>query len=170
MPTTILLVEDSDDDVFFITRAFKAAGVVTPITRVGNGQEAIDYLGGQRHYADRIQFPIPSLVLLDFKMPFVSGIEVLRWIRAHPHLAHLPAVIFTTSSQESDVRRAYAAGANAYLIKPPSLEEGIRLAVAFKQFWIDSNVPPSIDPSLLMPDQVEAPASRMQAPEQRQAS
>lgn len=142
MPKTILLVEDSDDDVFLITRAFKTVGLVTPMVRATDGRDAIDYLSGKGQYADRVKFPMPSLVLLDIKMPFISGLEVLRWIRGQALLAALPVVMFTTSSQECDVRSAYAAGANAFLVKPARLEECTSIASVIKQFWVDANIAP----------------------------
>ncbi len=144
MPKAILLVEDSDDDVFLITRAFKTVGLVTPLLRASNGQDAIDYFTGKGAYADRVKFPIPSLVLLDVKMPFVSGLEVLRWIRGQTPLVALPVVMFTTSNQECDVRSAYASGANAFLVKPARLEECISIADVIKQFWIDANIAPPL--------------------------
>ena len=151
MPKTILLVEDNEDDVFLITRAFKTVGLISPVARASNGQEAIDYLRGKSHYANRIQFPVPALVLLDIKMPFVSGFEVLRWIRGQPALATLPVVVFTTSNQECDVTRAYASGANAYLVKPARMEDCNNIAGLIKQFWIDVNVPPQLDIAAISP-------------------
>jgi two-component system response regulator len=142
MPKTILLVEDNDDDVFLITRAFKTVGLVTPMVRATDGQDAIDYLSGKGKYADRVKFPMPSLVLLDIKMPFISGLEVLRWIRGQPAFAPLPVVMFTTSSQECDVRSAYGLGANAFLVKPARIEECTHIANVIKQFWIDANIVP----------------------------
>ena len=144
MPKTILLAEDSEDDVFFIARAFKAVGMISPLSRVCNGQDAIDYLSGKGLYADRVKFPFPSLVLMDIKMPFMSGFDVLRWLRQQSMFATLPTIIFTTSSQERDVERAYALGANAYLVKPSKLEECTTLAGLIKQFWLDANVPPPL--------------------------
>ncbi|HWN97070.1 MAG TPA: response regulator [Methylomirabilota bacterium] len=145
MPKTILLVEDNDDDVFLITRAFKNVGLVTPMVRATDGQNAIDYLSGKGDYADRVKFPMPALVLLDIKMPFLTGLEVLRWIRAQARLAALPVVMFTTSSQECDVRSAYGSGANAFLVKPARLEECTSVANVIKQFWIDANVAPPLE-------------------------
>src|SRR6186713_2253472 len=140
MPKTILLVEDNDDDVFLITRAFKTVGLITPMVRATDGQDAIDYLSGKGQYADRVRFPMPSLVLLDIKMPFLSGLEVLRWIREQAPLAALPVVMFTTSSQDCDVRTAYGSGANAFLVKPARLEECTNIASVIIQFWIDANI------------------------------
>jgi CheY-like chemotaxis protein len=145
MPKTILVVEDSDDDVFLLSRAFKSADLISPLLRAANGQEAIDYLSGKGDYADRAKFPFPSLVLLDIKMPFISGFEVLSWVRQQTGFGALPIVVFTTSDQECDVKRAYAAGANAYLVKPAQLEACEHLARLIKQFWIDANVGPTVD-------------------------
>lgn len=145
MPKTILLVEDSDDDVFLIARAFKNVGLISPVVRASHGQEAIDYLSGQGCYSDRVKFPFPALVLLDVKLPFVSGLEVLAWIRQEPAFVGLPTIMFTTSSQDSDVKRAYAAGANAYIVKPANFEECMRLAGLIKQFWVEANVVPPVD-------------------------
>jgi len=140
MPKVILLVEDSDDDVFLITRAFKSVGLVSPLMRATDGQNAIDYLSGKDGFADRVKYPMPSLVILDIKMPFISGLEVLRWIRSQAPFTSLPVVMFTTSNQECDVRNAYGAGANAYLVKPGRIEDCTSIAIAIKQFWIDANV------------------------------
>ena len=155
MPRTILLVEDSEDDVFFMVRAFKAAGLVTPLARVENGEKAIDYLTGKAPYDDRARFPLPSLVLLDLKMPFVSGFEVLRWIRNQSCCSKVPVIVFTTSSQERDVETAYELGANAYIVKPDHAEECSDLAALIKRFWLDTNIAPLIKPAE-MPAALEA--------------
>jgi CheY-like chemotaxis protein len=138
------LVEDSEDDVFFIARAFQAVGLISPLARACNGQDAIDYLSGKNSYTDRLKFPFPALVLLDVKMPFMSGFDVLHWLRQQPMLATLPVIIFTTSNQERDVERAYALGANAYLVKPARLEDCTTLAGLIKQFWLEANIPPPV--------------------------
>lgn len=147
MPRTILLVEDSDDDVFFMTRAFKAAGLRTPLARVENGQKAIDYLSGTAPYDDRARHPLPALVLLDLKMPFLSGFEVLRWIRNQSCCIRVPVIVFTTSNEERDVETAYELGANAFIVKPDHAEECSDLAALIKRFWLDTNVPPIIKPA-----------------------
>ncbi len=161
MPKTILLVEDNDDDVFLITRAFKSVGLITPIARATDGQDAIDYLSGKGDYADRVKFPLPYLVLLDIKMPFLSGLEVLRWIRGHDLLAALPVVMFTTSSQECDVRSAYGSGANAFLVKPSRLEECTNIADLIKQFWIDANIAPPLEIPDISSEPEMAPAPKV---------
>jgi CheY-like chemotaxis protein len=161
MPKVILLVEDSDDDVFLITRAFKSVGLVSPLMRATDGRDAIDYLSGKGAYADRVKFPMPSLVLLDIKMPFVTGLEVLRWIRSQPPFASLPVVMFTTSNQECDVRSAYGSGANAFLVKPSRIEDCISIASAIRQFWIDANIalPPEGTDDVFRSDLLAAPGT-----------
>jgi len=142
MAKTILLVEDSEDDVFFATRAFKAAGIVAPVLRVEDGRRAIDYLNGKGPYADRAKFPFPYVVLLDIKMPLVTGFEVLQWIRKQSSYPTVPVVMFTSSNQECDIAKAYALGANAYLVKPNQAHNFSDLAGLIKRFWLDANVPP----------------------------
>ncbi len=144
MPKTILLVEDSEDDAFFVTRAFKASGMISPFSWVEDGQKAIEYLSGTASYADRACFPMPSLVLMDIKLPFMSGFEVLRWIREQSCFPRLPVVMFTSSNQECDVEMAYALGANAYLMKPHHGDHYSDLAALIKRFWLDANLSPSL--------------------------
>ena len=85
--SVFLVVEDNEDDVFFLQRTFKEAGVINPVHVVCNGQEAIDYLAGQNAYANRTQFPAPDMVFLDLKMPGVDGFDVLSWIRSQQRLS-----------------------------------------------------------------------------------
>ena len=108
---TILQVEDDPNDIFFLQRAMKKAGVLNPIQVARDGQQAIDYLQGVGKFADREKFPFPCLVLLDLKLPFVMGLEVLRWIRKQPGRA-LPVVILTASAEDADIATAYSLGAN----------------------------------------------------------
>src|SRR6476660_2003053 len=106
MMKTILQVEDDPNDVFFFQRSMKKAGVPNPTQVAQDGQEAIDYLQGAGKFADREQFPLPCLVLLDLKLPHVMGLDVLRWIRGQPGMA--PAVVMLTASgEDADVAAAY---------------------------------------------------------------
>ncbi|MEO8429788.1 MAG: response regulator, partial [Verrucomicrobiota bacterium] len=118
MADTILQVEDDTNDVFFFQRAMKKVGVTNPIQVASDGQQAIDYLKGVGKYADRETYPLPCLVLLDLKLPYVMGLEVLRWIRQQPGAARV-VVVLSASGQETDVATAYYLGANGYLVKPP---------------------------------------------------
>jgi len=124
---TILLVEDDQNDVFFIQYAFEVANITNPLQIVGDGQQAIDYLRGAGKYADRSRFAFPSLVLLDLKLPYVHGFEVLRWTRQQPSLNEVSVVVLASSPEERDLQKARELGAKSYLVKPPTAEMMLRL-------------------------------------------
>ena len=141
MADAILLVEDNPDDVLFLTRALGKAGVGNSLHVVEDGQQAIDYLEGKGQYTDRSIHPLPLLVLLDLKLPYVPGLEVLRWLRDQPALSKIIVVVLTSSDHPADVKKAYALGANSFLSKPSNpddLPELVRLVV---DYWLRSNVP-----------------------------
>jgi CheY-like chemotaxis protein len=140
---TILLVEDNEDDVFMMNRAFKKAHITNPVQLVGDGQSAINYLAGEGNYQDRQQFPFPSLVLLDLKLPIKTGHEVLQWIRERPEFNSLLVVVLTTSAENVDVENAYRVGANSYLVKPPSAEALLEMVKALKLYWLEFNEIPA---------------------------
>lgn len=118
----LLLVEDNEDDVFLLRRAMKKAAMDVPIQVVTDGQQALDYLEGSGPYSDRVQYPLPALVFLDLKLPYVHGFEVLSWIRRHSEFKNLPVFILTSSPEERDRKRADELGAKAYLVKPPTAD------------------------------------------------
>jgi len=118
----ILLVEDSEDDVFLFERAMIKAQVSLPVHNARDGQEALDYLQAAGKYDDRNSFPLPLLILLDLKIPLIHGFEVLRWVRGQPSLNNIPVVMLTSSLEEKDRARAIQMGADGYLIKPPTRE------------------------------------------------
>jgi CheY-like chemotaxis protein len=135
----ILYAEDEESDAFFVQRAFKQADISQRIVVVPSGTAAMDYLSGAGEYADRSRYPLPCLVLLDLNMPGVSGLEVLKWIRATPTLSTLIVIVLTSSNQESDIHRAYAQGANGYLVKPGDAGEIVPMARAIKDYWLTQN-------------------------------
>lgn len=139
---SILLAEDDENDVFFLERAFKAAGIENPLYITRDGQEAIDCLGGEGKYSDRNQYPVPCLVILDLKMPRKTGMDVLEWKRVQPIVHCLPAIVLSSSAHRHDIERAYRLGANAFVVKPPSVEARIDLARVIKSFWLEFNNPP----------------------------
>ena len=141
---TILLVEDDQNDVFFLRYAFETAGIDNPLQVVTDGQQAINYLSGTGKFADRQRYPLPCLMLLDLKLPGKMGTDVLRWIRSQPHLANLLVVVLTSSSELNDIDRAYECGAQSYLVKPLSLEKRLDMAKAIKSYWLDLNEFPSL--------------------------
>jgi DNA-binding response OmpR family regulator len=141
---TILLVEDDQNDVFFLRYAFEAADIQNPLQVVFDGQEAINYLAGKDKYADRRHFPLPCLVLLDLKLPGKMGNDVLRWMRDQPQLSHLLVIMLTSSSDLNDVDGAYECGAQSYLVKPLSMEKRLEMARAIKTYWLELNEFPSV--------------------------
>ena len=141
-PKTILLVEDDENDVFFLTYAFEAAGVVNPVAVARDGQEAMDYLAGAGRYSDRKRFPLPGLVLLDLKLPVKTGLDVLRWIR-QSGMNHLLVIVLTSSKDPHDVDEAYRLGARSFLVKPLSIGERLETAKVIKRYWLELNQLPS---------------------------
>jgi CheY-like chemotaxis protein len=139
----ILLVDDDENDVLLLQRAFKKAGLHDWLRAVTAGQEAIDYLGGQGQYSDRDRFPLPFLMLLDLKMPGTDGFEVLRWARSEPDLNRLLIVVLTSSNLQTDVDRAYELGANSYLVKPVEFDEMVNMVQRFQAYWAEINRTPT---------------------------
>jgi CheY-like chemotaxis protein len=138
---TILQVEDDPNDVFFLLKAMKKAGVTSPIQVAQDGQQAIDYLQGAGKFADREKFPLPCLVLLDLKLPYVMGLDVLKWIRQESGL-QLVVVLLTASSDDADIATAYRLGANGFLVKPSEASKFADMVKAIKDFWLTHNTLP----------------------------
>lgn len=144
----ILLVEDNEDHVMLIRHGFKHANLVNPLQVVRDGDEAIAYLKGDGKYANRAEYPLPTLILLDLKMPRKNGFEVLEWIRQQPGLNTLRVVVLTTSEEMRDVNRAYGLGANSFLVKPVDFRDFVQLSQAIKGYWLWlSKAPESFRPS-----------------------
>jgi CheY-like chemotaxis protein len=119
---TILLVEDSEDDAFLMRYVMEKSGVDNPLQIVTDGQMALDYLSGAGDYRDRERFPLPFIVFLDLKLPYVHGFEVLAWIRQQPDLGGIPVVMLTGSAETRDRDKAASLGARSYIVKPPTGE------------------------------------------------
>ncbi len=130
----ILIAEDDENDVFLIKRAFHQAQFDNPLEVVSTGDEAISYLRGDPPFGEREKHPIPALVLLDLKMPRKNGFEVLAWIRQHPEFNSLPVVVLTSSQESADINRAYALGANSYLVKPANFLSLVDMINRLKEY------------------------------------
>jgi CheY-like chemotaxis protein len=124
----ILLVEDSENDALLMCTVFDRAGLGQPLRFARNGDQAMAYLRGDGIYADRVQYPLPTALLLDLNLPGMNGLEVLTWIRQQPRLKRLRVYVLSASSRSQDIREAYDQGANAYLIKPGNLDGLMHLA------------------------------------------
>lgn len=139
---SILLVEDSTADAMLIERALRKANITAAVHRVEDGEAACNYLAGSGAYADRTRHPLPTLVLLDNRLPKRSGLEVLRWMRSVPALARLIVVMLTSSREHRDIEEAYACGVNSYVVKPISPVEMRELIESLGQYWLSHNEPP----------------------------
>ena len=139
---TILLVDDSENDLILMRRAFQKAEFNNPLREVRNGEEAIAYLKGEGVYDDRDQFPIPVVMLLDLNMPRLNGFEVLAWVQTQPALKHLSIIILTASLRMEDVERAYDLGAHSFLVKPPSLEKLVAMIRCLRDWLQYNHFPP----------------------------
>jgi len=139
---TILLVEDSPDDVFFMKRALNKSGATVSIQVAEDGQAAIDYLSGVGQFANRAEFPLPVLVLLDLRMPRVPGFEVLRWLRARDEFDCVPVLVFSSSREESDMKKAYALRANSFLVKTGDSSQFVGLVRTMAEYWLNYNEVP----------------------------
>jgi CheY-like chemotaxis protein len=144
---TILVAEDDPDDVMLLKRAFFKAGVQAALRFVRDGQEVLDYLQGRPPFEDLKENPMPTLLLLDLKMPRLNGFDVLDWLGHQPFLHRLPVVVFSGSAEPEDLRRAYELGASSYLIKPQDPEQFMYMVLTLKSYWIDLNALPPPQPA-----------------------
>ena len=141
---TILLVEDDAFDVRLLKRAFQRANIAHHLQTVGDGDAAIDYLTGHNEYADREKHPLPSLILLDLKLPRKSGHEVLAWLRGQPVLRRIPVVVLTSSPELADVNRAYDSGTNCYFVKPLAFDDLVAVVKTLESHWLVLNELPEV--------------------------
>jgi CheY-like chemotaxis protein len=142
----ILVAEDNADDLFFLKRGLKQAGLENPIVAFENGQRAVQFLRELCASTAAASIPsMPCVLFLDIKMPLMSGFEVLAWARAQPALARLPIVMLSGSAATTDVVRATQLGANEYLVKPPAFE-ALLAAVRRACDSIASGAPPATPP------------------------
>ena len=132
----ILVVDDSEDDVFFLRRAFEKAGLKSPIIHLSDGEEAVDYLSGENGFTDRSRCPLPKLMLLDVKMPKRDGFDVLQWLLTHNDLKNFPVVMLSSSLQPEDVEKAKALGAKDYLNKPTGSEGFDQIVQTIASRWL----------------------------------
>src|SRR5882762_9528893 len=140
----ILIAEDREDDVLLIRRAFRRAGILNPFQVVRDGDEAIGYLQGEGQYANRAEYPLPALMLLDLKMPRTDGFEVLKWVRQQPELAGLRVIVLTSSSDIRDINKAYELGANSFLVKPMDFQNFVEMTRFLQGHWLQTSKAPQI--------------------------
>jgi CheY-like chemotaxis protein len=124
----VLIADDDSNDTFFLRRAFEKAALSPELFEVSDGEKAISYLSGTDEFADRAKFPFPTLLLLDLKMPKLSGFEVLQWLSQQPINQRKPnIVVLSSSGLPSDIQKALALGAQDYRVKPGDIDEMISM-------------------------------------------
>ncbi|MBW4474608.1 MAG: response regulator [Stenomitos rutilans HA7619-LM2] len=138
-PTRILLVEDDPNDVELIQLAFRNYSLVNQVDLVTDGEQAIQYLLGQEGVPPR---PLPRLVLLDLKLPKISGIRVLQTLRSYPRTQRLVIVVMTSSQEDSDLNTCYDLGVNSYIVKPLDFQQFLAVARDVGLYWMLLNRPP----------------------------
>jgi CheY-like chemotaxis protein len=144
MTKLILLVEDNASDEKLALLAFKRSGVVCDIVVARDGADALDYVFATGKYEGRDPAARPAVILLDLQLPRVSGLEVLRQIRADAETRLLPVVMLTASREDQDLLRSYALGANAYIRKPVDFNEFTEAARTLGAFWLRFNELPPV--------------------------
>ena len=137
----LLLIEDDESDLLFLKRAFQKIGLQVPFRIVETGRKAVDYLGGAGPYADRGQFPLPTHILMDLKLPEKSGLAILEWIRSQSGLIALHVSILTSSSENRDLHHAQELGAECYLVKPMSFAVLVELARTIECWVLTGQIP-----------------------------
>jgi len=131
----VLVAEDNPDDALLLRRAIDKAGITARVKIVSDGEEMLLYLQGRGAYANRIANPLPTLMILDLKMPRKTGLEVLQWIDENPEVAVVPTIVLSASNLEKDVRAAYNLGANTYFVKPTTFEELVETMRTVEKYW-----------------------------------
>jgi CheY-like chemotaxis protein len=131
----VLVAEDNPDDALLLRRALDKAGIRSRIKIVSDGEELLLYLQGRGAYANRESCPMPSLVILDLKMPRKGGLEVLQWMNANRDLSVVPTIVLSASNLEEDVRSAYHLGANTYFVKPSTFDELVETMKMVEAYW-----------------------------------
>jgi two-component system, response regulator len=135
----VLLIEDNPDEVILTQRAFKKSDVVNQLKIVSDGRQALDFLFAQGSYSCRDINDKPGLILLDLKLPLVSGLDVLKEIRTNPDTCLIPIVILTSSSEDQDQINSFRLGANDYIRKPTGFVEFIEIVKSIKLKWLSCN-------------------------------
>ncbi|MFN0008394.1 MAG: response regulator [Planctomycetota bacterium] len=138
----ILLVEDNPDDEFLTLRSLESNHIANEVVVVRDGQAALDWLYGRGGDGGRSAADLPAMILLDLKMPKISGLDLLQRLRAEPRTRRIPVVIFTSSGEERDVLQSYEFGANSYVRKPVEFSEFSEAVRQLGLYWLVINAPP----------------------------
>jgi DNA-binding response OmpR family regulator len=142
MARAIMLVEDNEDDLFFMKLAMKKAEIDNPLYVAPDGQHAIEFLA--RTASGKGTSAIPCLIVLDLKLPKVAGHEVLKWIRQQPFLKTVPVIVLSASRDDRDIETAYELGANSYFAKPSDIDGLVEMVKLLRDYWLKHCIPPPV--------------------------
>lgn len=143
MSRTILVAEDDPNDQFFIEKELKKLEIPVQIRFVNDGEQAIAYFLSLGKFADPSQFPKPDVIFIDLKMPRLNGFELLQWLRTHKVSERLLTVVVSSSSLQEDIDKAYDLGANAYLVKPATVQDYAKVFRITGEFFLAHAQQPS---------------------------
>ncbi len=138
--SAVLYVEDDPNDMRLMRYAWARVGVQNPLQIVPDGEEAVRYLSGRGRYGNRTEHPMPMLMLMDLKLPKMSGFDVLKWLRSQPELQALRVIVLSSSRLPPDIGAAHALRINAYLVKPALFDEWVAMVDTLKESWLGSSV------------------------------
>lgn len=139
----LLLVEDNPYDAELTLSALRQRNLANSLHHVEDGAEALDFVFARGKYSDRRNYPVPSLILLDLKMPKVNGIEVLEKLKSDPVMKKIPVVVLTSSNEDPDIKKCYELGVNSYIVKPVDFEDFIAAVIDLGLYWMLLNTPPN---------------------------
>jgi CheY-like chemotaxis protein len=144
MRSTILVADDDPNDQFFIQRELAKVDTSITVKFVNDGEQAVAYLEKAVGLSDRTNFPAPTVIFIDLKMPRMNGFEVLAWLKAHPELKQIPTVVVSSSDAQRDIDEAYKLGANAYLVKPANVDDFRKLFRTTGEFFLEHAATPTV--------------------------
>jgi CheY-like chemotaxis protein len=155
----VLVAEDNPDDALLLRRALEKAGIRARVQIVADGEELLLYLQGRGTYGNRALSPLPSLIILDLKMPRKTGLEVLEWLNCNRDISIVPTIVLSASNLENDVRAAYHLGANTYFVKPSTFDELVDTMRTVDIYWkkavkVRPDGPVATKPPWTEPDQL----------------
>ena len=135
----VLIVEDNDEDAELAIRALKKHRLANNVVHLSDGEQALDFIFGRGNYLGRVISQLPKVLLLDIKMPKVSGLQVLQAVKSDPQMKVIPVVILTSSEEDPDIRKAYELGANSYIVKPVEFDNFSKTVADLGLYWMVVN-------------------------------
>jgi CheY-like chemotaxis protein len=142
-PVDLLLIEDQPSDAELALRALRDLDLGKHLQLVEDGAEALDFIFGEGDYAERSVADAPGLILLDLKLPKVSGHEVLRRLKSDERTSDIPVIVLSSSKEDSDVERCYELGVNSYVVKPVDFGQFTETVQRIGTYWLDTNETPA---------------------------